>query len=200
MWQKLSADGVQFFRTEADLSTRVHELERALSELCHLISIEMGDSNFSGLERARALRSRPASGGKSHYECINQLIHYWYCCAAAKHLLSEGFTSLVMRPTGHDNATDLGDTEANGGPYDIEAHHAQFGEIAAEVFCVSQALWRQKMSKTLAKLAQSPASVRAVFYNAETKPKYRPKMERLVVYGIDAPSGLVRRIASTMRL
>jgi hypothetical protein len=198
MWQALSAHGVQTFATNAEIAARAQELEHALSELCLTISRETGDVSTSGLERARALRSRPDVGGKSHYECINQLIHYWYCCAAAKHLLRKGFTSLTMRPTGHDNATDLGDDERTSGPYDLEARHYRLGTLAGEVFCVSGALWPQKMAKTRAKLASSSASVRAVFYNVEAKPNYSPQMERLVVFGIESPSGTVREIASTI--
>lgn len=198
MWQALSAHGVQTFATDTEVLARAHELEHALSELCLTISKETGNVSTSGLERARALRTKPLAGGKSHYECINQLIHYWYCCAAATHLLRNGFTSLTMRPTGHDNATDLGDDERPTGPYDIEARHCQTGTFAGEVFCVSKALWAQKMTKTRAKLAYSSASIRAIFYNTEAKPTYKPKMQRLVVFGIESLSGTVREIASTV--
>jgi len=195
MWQTLAAHGIQAFKSIDEIAARRQQLERALAELCVVISRETGDLSKGGLERARALRSKPASGGKSHYECINQLIHYWYCCASAHYLLNSGFGSLVMRPTGHDNATDLGDDERVPGPYDIEAAHPSRGKLVAEVFCVSEALWTQKMGKTREKLKESPAPIRAVFYNVDAKPTYQSKMERLIVYGVHAPNGEVREIA-----
>ena len=156
MWQDLSGHGVQVFAVREEVAVRAQELETALSALCLTISREIGNTNSSGLERARALRSRPDAGGKSHYECINQLIHYWYCCAAAAHLLCAGYGRVTMRPTGHDNVPDQEVEMIAGGPYDIEARHPRLGTITAEVFCVSEALWPQKMNKTRAKLTGSP--------------------------------------------
>jgi hypothetical protein len=130
---------------------------------------------------------------------VNQLIHYWYCGISASHLLSLGFTSIEVRPTGHDNATDLGDDEKDGGPFDLAARHPSLGRLAGEVFCVSEALWPQKMAKTRAKLAKSKADVLAVFYNAEAKTSYAPKMSNLVVLGITAETGGVDLIASNSR-
>jgi len=179
---------------------RQRQLERALSKLCLTISRETGNRSVSGLERARALRSAPAQGGKSHYECINQLIHYWYCCAAARHLLKLGFRRLEIRPTGHDNANDLADDEADGGPYDIRAVHDRLGTIVGEVFCVSDRLWWQKMKKTRAKLEKSKAAVRAVFYNEESKPSWRPTLRGLVAFGVRAASSQVVEIACTADL
>jgi hypothetical protein len=192
MWQALAAHSRQRFHADAELASRASDLEQALSELCFAIARETGDATKGGLQRALALRSRPAAGGKSHYECINQLIHYWYCCAAARHLLSMGFPEIVMRPTGHDNAAD-GEEDA----FDLDGTHPQLGRLVGEVFCVSEALWDSKMGKTRRKLEDSDAPIRAAFYNVEAKPKYRPKMKRLTVLGIESPSGVVREIAST---
>lgn len=199
MWQQLSAHGLQRFSNANQVGARQKELERALSELCNAIAKETGNKKLSGLNRARALRSRPATGGKSHYECLNQLIHYWYCCAAAAYLLRRGFTQLRIRPTGHDNANDLGDDESNGTPYDIRARHKRFGRIVGEVFCVSKALWPQKMAKTRTKLANSKAALRAVFYNMESKPAYKPKMSGLIVFGVRESKYDVVQLASTTK-
>jgi hypothetical protein len=104
-----------------------------------------------------------------------------------------------VRPTGHDNATDLGDSETDRGPYDIVASHPKIGRIAAEVFCVSRTLWREKMAKTRVKLKKSKSIVRIVFYNEEAKPKYKPKMKRLVILGVKRASGEIVQVASTAR-
>lgn len=188
MWQALAAHGVQRFQTEAEVLVRRRELDGALSELCLAISRETGDLSAPGLQRALALRAKPAAGGKSHYECINQFIHYWYCCAAAGHLLGLGWVDLVMRPTGHDNTAEGADA------FDVEATHPALGRITGEVFCVSPALWAQKMAKTRAKLARSNAPIRAAFYNLEAKESYRPKMERLKIFGVEMRSGVVREL------
>lgn len=182
-WQVLSAEGKLQLRSSADVELKFAALEQALSELCMVISRETGNTVLSGFDRARALRSKPDAGGKSHYECINQLIHYWYCCAAAKYLFDKGFENLVMRPTGHDNVAE---DEATEGPFDLEADHPEHGRLVAEVFCVSQGLWAEKMRKTRSKLSKSSAEIRCIFYNSEAKPSYRPKTEWLVILGVDA--------------
>lgn len=183
MWQELSAEGKLRLRSSAHVELKFVALEQALSELCMVISRETGNAFLSGFDRARALRSKPDAGGKSHYECINQLIHYWYCCAGATYLFGKGFENLVMRPTGHDNVADDQTTE---GPFDLEADHPEHGRLVAEVFCVSQGLWAEKMRKTRIKLSKSSAEIRCIFYNSEAKPRYLPKTEWLVILGVDA--------------
>lgn len=183
MWQKLSAEGKLQLRSSTSVEQKFASLEKALSELCIVISRETGNTALSGFERARALRSKPDAGGKSHYECINQLIHYWYCCAGATYLFGKGFRNLIMRPTGHDNVS--GD-DTGEGPFDLEADHPIHGRLVAEVFCVSQGLWPEKMRKTRIKLSASSAEIRCIFYNSEAKPSYRPKTEWLIILGVDA--------------
>ena len=118
---------------------------------------------------------------------------------AARHEpeLWPGISRNTQRPTAHDNAAGPGNAANVGGPYDLQASHAGLGRFVGEVFCVSQALWQQKMRDTRAKLAKSDAPIRAIFYNCEAKPSYRPKMDRLVVFGIAAPAFDLLEVAST---
>ena len=196
MWQQLAAHGLQTFASVEAIEARAAELEKALASLCLVISAETGNVNVSGLQRARDLRSKPSTGGKSHYECINQLIHYWYCCAAARFLLQSGCRDLKMRPTAHDNMSDP-DSKRSGDPSDVEACHRALGQICAEVFCVSPSLWNQKMADTRKKLRGSTAAIRAAFYNVDAKPAYKAKMQGFVVFGIHSPTGQVDEICSS---
>jgi len=198
MWQEFAAHGSQKFESIKAVDERLQDLEEALAELCLVISRETGNIEASGIFRARTLRAKPEAGGKSHYECVNQLIHYWYCCAASKFLLNEGYQNLIVRPTGHDNIKQL-DDESNDGPYDIEAIHPEIGRIVGEVFCVSEALWRQKIGKTCKKLIKSSAKKRFVFYNIEAKRTYQCKTNEIAIYGISTTLN-VELVCSTYSL
>jgi len=195
MWQELARHGVQHWGDVRAVAQRKTELEGALDQLCQVIAAEAGASHKLAIERARALRSKPATGGKSPYECLNQLVHYWYCCRAAEFLLHAGYQGLQARPTAHDNVRAKTEAE-RGRPFDIEAIHPSRGSLVAEVFCVSEALWTQKMLETRARLQSSSAACRAVFYNLEAKPAYQPKMENVAVFGIDR-RGAVSLLCST---
>jgi hypothetical protein len=78
--------------------------------------------------------------------------------------------------------------------FDLEARHPETGRLVAEVFCVSAALWPQKMNKTRRSLKGSLADVRFIYYNREAKDCYSPKLERLGVLGIIARTGEVQQI------
>src|SRR5687767_1169436 len=106
MWQELAKHGVQAFPTTESVRERISQVERGLADLCAAIAAAAGRHDISGIERARSLRAKPASGGKSLYECLNQLIHYWYCCAAASYLLSLGYRDLRTRPTAEESTSD----------------------------------------------------------------------------------------------
>jgi len=196
MWQALVAHGMQRFDSVEQIEERMRQVDSALSELCFEISRITGDIGLSGFERARALRTKPEVGGKSPYECVNQLIHYWYCCAAARHLVGNGYIEIQVQPTGHDNVPDdEGDEgQARERVFDLEARHPSIGLLVAEVFCVSVALWPQKMNKTRKNLSDSTADVRLVYYNREAKQSYCPKMERIGVFGVIARTGEVQQI------
>jgi hypothetical protein len=196
MWQTLSAHGVQCFDSVEQIDERKRQVSEALSDLCDEVARIAGDVGRSGIDRARALRAKPEAGGKSPYECLNQLVHYWYCCAAARHLGQNDYANIQVRPTGHDNVpTDNGD----GQPipervFDIEARHPSFGRVVAEVFCVSPALWPEKMRKTRNSLKYESADARFIYYNLEVKHSYSPKMDRLAVFGVIAGTGDVRQV------
>lgn len=66
--------------------------------------------------------------------------------------------------------------------------------VLAEVFCVSKALWPQKMHKTRKILNTSSAPARFIYYNREAKESYSPKMERLGIFGVTATTGEVKQI------
>jgi len=189
MWQDLASEGRLEIADRATINDKRREIESALSDLCLDIAVQAGDINLTGIARAKALRSKPAAGGKSSYECLNQLLHYWYCCAGASFLLDSGFGNLVMRPTGHDNMN-----EGHLSAYDLEAKHPEYGDLVGEVFCVSRALWRQKIDATRGKLATSDADIQVIFYNAEAKPAYVPKSTWPAIFTIDVSGPVVRRL------
>jgi hypothetical protein len=168
------------------------EVERGLEQLCTAISATAGRQDLSGIERARSLRSKPTKGGKSLYECLNQLIHYWYCCAAASHLLQLGYTELDMRPTAEES------TSNNKNSFDIRACHPTGVRVVGEVFCVSSALWPEKVRKTASKLMKAPSrSRRLIYYNLEAKETYGAERKGLFFLGVAAPKGGVQLVCST---
>ena len=119
MWQDFAAHGIQLFRTSIQVQTRLRDLDQALDQVCVAIA-QAASKSGTGLERARSLRARPTEAGKSLYECLNQLIHYWYCCAAALHLLNSHYTNVEIRPTATDSrskdkhAVDVAATAPDG--------------------------------------------------------------------------------------
>lgn len=192
MWQELAKHGVQSFATATSARKRMAEVERGLGELCTAIASVAARRDLSGIERARSLRAKPTSGGKSLYECLNQLIHYWYCCAAASYLLRLGYGDLLTRPTAEESTSDENDA------FDILASHPDGVTIVGEVFCVSSGLWPIKMKKTARKLSAAPPnSLRLIFYNLEVKEAYRAKRQGLFFFGIGAPAGDVELVCST---
>lgn len=192
MWQQLAKHGVQPFSTDTAVRARMTEVEQGLAELCTAIATAAARKDLSGIERARSLRAKPADGGKSLYECLNQLIHYWYCCAAASHLLRLGYTELRTRPTAEENASDDNDA------FDVVASHPDGIFVVGEVFCVSSGLWPIKVKKTAAKLMKAPTdSFRLVYYNREAKDPYRARRQGLLFFGVSAPTGEVELVCST---
>lgn len=169
MWQDLAAHGIQPFGNPSQVDTRVREVEQALGQVCGAIAAAAAGSG-TGLERARSLRAKPAAGGKSLYECLNQLIHYWYCCAAARHLLTWDYSDVEIRPTGTDNRSN--DKDA----VDVSGTAPTGVEILGEVFCVSTSLWPEKLRKSYNKLMKPDSDARRlIFYNLDAKPKYDAK-------------------------
>src|SRR4051794_37424660 len=125
MWQELSSHGVQPFSNLDAALGRKAEVEAALASLCSAIALAAGDRAKAGIERARAIRARPVGGGKSLYECLNQLVHYWYCCAGAAHLLRSGYVDIRTRPTAEDSVSDTNDA------FDIVARHPDGVSVVA---------------------------------------------------------------------
>lgn len=192
MWQELSKHGVQHFSTSTASRERMAEVERALAQLCTAIAAKAGRQDQPGIERAISLRTKPATGGKSLYECLNQLIHYWYCCAAASHLLQLGYTELHARPTAADNTSNDNDA------FDLKARHPDGISVVGEVFCVSPVLWPEKVRKTAANLMKAPPdSLRLIYYNREAKETYGAKRQGLFFFGIEASTGDVKLVCST---
>jgi hypothetical protein len=153
----------------------VSEVERALDQVCSAIA-EAAAGVGTGLDRARSLRAKPVAGGKSLYECLNQLIHYWYCCAAARHLLTWDYSGVEIRPTGTDNWSK--DTDA----VDVVGTAPDGVQVLGEVFCVSTSLWPEKLRKSYKKLMKLDSDARRlIFYNLDAKPEYDPK-KRLGAY------------------
>jgi hypothetical protein len=193
MWQEFARHGLQTFADEGELRTRINQLDSATGELCDSIAQAASRLDLQGIERAVSLRSKPSGGGKSLYECLNQLIHYWYCCAGGLHLFGLGYVTVQMRPTAEDNVS------AEGGAYDLVAFSPSKPTVDAEVFCVSKALWPTKMSKTLKKLESAPSEhLRFIYYNLESKPTYRSKRDGISFYGISSPSTAVTLIYPTL--
>jgi hypothetical protein len=189
MWQELAKHGLQIFSTEEELRTRMKQVDTAVGQLCDRIVESAARTHLQGIERAVSLRAKPDDGGKSLYECLNLLVHYWYCCAAGLHLFGMGYTRLEMRPTAKDNVATGRDV------YDIVAFTQRSQAVVAEVFCVSTALWPTKMSKTLKKLQNAPSEcLRFVYYNLEAKPKYRSKRDGISFYSISTPSADVNLV------
>lgn len=192
MWQVLAAHGRQEFQNACELDHRMRELEAALDALCLDFARVSSNQAMSGLERARQLRAKPIDHGKSLYECLNQLIHYWYCCAAGKHLMSCGCTALVMHPTAENSGSKEQHT------FDLDACVSNGGHVIAEVFCVSEALWPQKMSKTIKKVLKADGDPHhLIFYNGEAKPAYPTKKAGIYIFAIDAGSGAVSPVFCT---
>jgi len=192
MWQELAKHGVQFFETDTSVRERISELERALAELCTAIAAAAGRHDLSGIERARSLRARPTNGGRSLYECLNQLIHYWYCCAAASYLLRLGYCDLRMRPTAEESTSDHNDA------FDVLASHPDGVKIVGEVFCVSSGLWPMKVKKAVTKLMSAPPDfLRLIFYNREAKETYRARRQDIYFLGVGAPMGDVELVCAT---
>jgi hypothetical protein len=183
MWQEFAKHGLQTFSEEEELRTRMQQINVAIGRMCDRIAETAARTELQGIQRAISLRSKPEGGGKSLYECLNQLIHYWYCCAAGLHLFDIGYTTLHMRPTAEDNVSTESDV------YDVVAFGEGSQTVVAEVFCVSTSLWSFKMSRTLKKLQNAPAEcLRFVYYNLESKPKYRSKRYGISFYGVSSPS------------
>jgi hypothetical protein len=192
MWQKLAAQGREEFQNTSALDQRMLELEAALDALCLDFARVGSNQEMSGLERARQLRAKPVDHGKSLYECLNQLIHYWYCCAAGKHLMTCGCTALVMHPTAENSGSKEKHT------FDLEACASDGAHVIAEVFCVSEALWPAKMRKTLKKvLAAEGNPHRLIFYNLEAKPTYPTKKAGVYIFGVEIGSGAVSPVCCT---
>lgn len=192
MWQKFASQGACSFQTVAELQTRMSEIDTALGQLCAEI-VTMVSSAGPALLRVRALRTKPAADHKSVYECLNQIIHYWYCCAAAKHLIQHGYTDLRLLPTAVDNAP-----KGRTG-YDIQARSPEDIQIIGEVFCVSEGLWGDKIRKSYKKLARDESGARRlIFYNCEAKDHYTAKRRPGAYFlTIVAPSGDVRLACAT---
>jgi hypothetical protein len=192
LWQVLSGHGLQRFSTGEEISRRQRLVERGLEQVCSGIAGVVSDSNAPAILRVRDLRSKALDGGKSLYECLNQLIHYWYCCSAALHLVSCGYTDIRMRPTGAENV------DGDRGAYDLEAFHPSEAPVIAEVFCVSRSLWEKKKSGSIKKLAASATGVlRSIYYNEECKPALKARIPGFRFYGVTAHSGNVRLICDT---
>jgi hypothetical protein len=168
------------------------KVERGLAELCMAIASAAARQDLRGIELALSLRAKPATGGKSLYECLNQVIHYWYCCAAAVYLLRLGYRGLHVRPTAEES------TSAKNDAFDIIASHSTGVTIVGEVFCVSPSLWPAKVRKAVKKMtAAAPASRKLVFYNREAKEAYCAKREGVFFLGVRVPSGEVELVCTT---
>jgi hypothetical protein len=192
-WQEFVTHGVEAFGDALLLKNRQDLIESALGGLCDEIARTATKEGLCGLERAKSLRTRPAEDRKSLYECLNQLIHYWYSCAAGIHLYSRGYENIVLRPTGTYSKSKKNDH------YDIVAAHLRGQKVVGEVFCVSEVFWSTKMQKTKAKLNKhAPVqSRRLIYYNTEArKAPYSPRTGRFVIFGI-SPAGSVELISST---
>ena len=199
LWQERAADGKQAFRDARAVSARIRELDRAFDGLC----IEIGKAvrkqagqrsskSGDGLARARALRAKPAAGGKSLYECLNQLIHYWYCCAAARHLCHNGYTDLVVRPT----AVDSGG--GNDKAYDLSAVSPEGTCVIGEVFCVSPSLFAAKLAKTYDKLDRNKSGARRlIFYNHDVGKQPSVKRRPQAYFLSIAQTGAVQLVNAT---
>jgi hypothetical protein len=184
MWQVLATHGRQEFQSVSELEQRMRNLESALDDLCLDVARVSSDQKMSGLERARQLRAKPVDEGKSLYECLNQLIHYWYCCAAGKYLMTCGCTKLVMHPTA-ENSGSKGEHAFNLGAYTGDGTR-----VIAEVFCVSEALWQAKMRKTIKKVLEAGNEPhRVIFYNREAKLVYPTRKAGVYIFAIDVASG-----------
>ena len=193
MWQDVASHGRQEFQNLADLEIRMEEVERALTALCLGFAKVSSDTLRSGLVRALDLRAKPArKKGKSLYEGLNQLIHYWYCCAAAKYLLAQGCIELVVHPTGHDS----GSKETPN--YDIAAKTSDGMSLIAEVFCVSSGLFNSKVGKTLEKFDKADDTVhRIIFHNQVDGRTLGARSRELYVFSIEAESGQVTPVLCT---
>lgn len=191
-WQQLASQGRCPFASLAEIQSRMAQIETALDGLCAEIVTVVGGVG-AALMRARALRIKPAEPShKSLYECLNQIIHYWYCCAAGRHLIEHGYTQLWMRPTAADSnpAGEVG--------YDIQAQSPDGIQIIGEVFCVSEGLWPQKMKDTYKKLSDDKSEARRlIFYNCEAKQHYKAKRAGAYFLTIAAPSGDVSLACAT---
>lgn len=191
-WQLLAGHGVQEIASADAIARRLQEVEAGLEQICNELARVVSDQEMPPLQRIRSLRSKPQVGHKSLYECLNQLTHYWYCCVAARHLISIGCTGIRMRPTGADNHAVEGDA------FDIVASHPSGARVLAEVFCVSPSLWQAKVANTVSKLKTWPTdALRVVYYNHECKPIYRTKSTGFHFFGVTAPTGEVQLICST---
>jgi hypothetical protein len=122
----------------------------------------------------------------TEYECLNQLIHYWYCCAAGKHLITCGGIALVMHPTAENSGSKEKHT------FDLSAYASDGGHAIAELFCVSAALWPEKMRKTIKKVLKADSDPhRLIFYNQEAKSAYPTKKAGVYIFAIDVGPGAV---------
>jgi hypothetical protein len=193
-WQDLASSSVVTFQDVDTLSEKKLAVEAALLDLTNEIVRIAGAEGKSGLSRALDLRSRPRAGHKSAYECLNQLIHYWYCCSAGHHLFDLGARTLEMRPTGHGSKASDGE---HG--FDIAVRQNQELLICAEVFCVSAALWGQKIAKTAKKLVTAknvPATAyRLIYCNEQGAQRKCTELPGVIVCSIQ-PSGAIQLVRS----
>lgn len=140
-WQEFVTHGVEAFGDALLLKNRQDLIESALGGLCDEIARTATKEGLCGLERAKSLRTRPAEDRKSLYECLNQLIHYWYCCAAGIHLYSRGYENIVLRPTGTYSKSKKNDH------YDIVAAHLGDKKLLERYFASQRSSGRQKCRK-----------------------------------------------------
>jgi hypothetical protein len=195
MWQKFASQGACSFQTVAELQAQMNDIDAALGQLCsEIVTIVSGAG--PALLRVQALRTKPAEPGhKSVYECVNQIMHHWYCCAAAKHIIQHGYSDLRLLPTAVDNAP-----KGRTG-YDIQGRSPEGIQIIGEVCCVSQGLWNGKIRKTYKKLSRDESGARRlIFYNCEAKSHYTAKKRPGAYFlTIASPSGDVRLACATDR-
>ena len=140
VWSKLISEGTVSFSNESDVNNKIVEIENATEQLLVDISSMCNKNLSTSIERAISIKTK-GKDHKSPYEAINQLLHYWHCMVAGKQLIKLDLKNLLI----------TGGAENNDQPADINATTKNGKKIFGEVYCVSEALWSKKTSKTIEK-------------------------------------------------
>jgi len=177
IWSKLISEGTISFSDIESIEDKISEIETATELLLIDISSICNRSTVSFIERAIALKTKGVDH-KSPYEAINQLLHYWHCMVAAKMLIK----------IGGENIKVTGGAENSGQSADVMANLKNKKKILGEVYCVSEALWPTKTSKTIKKINSEDADYKFILFNLEAKPEYISKSENIAFYGVNRNS------------